>query len=108
MKKYLLIAVLLVSGLSLGWAFTDLLPPSSANGCVPVSNGYDYKCTTDSGAPSPALPSSTKAQLVNLTPGTTNALRVCSDCVQSVVVISSGVGTGAWVSVSSSAVSRPN
>lgn len=118
MKKLLLAVAALLGLGAIAWAghFTDILPPASATGCMPVSNGYDYNCSTDSGAPSMVLNApatlliQTTAQIALLTPGTTGQLLVVSN-PQTFntgtfgLCISSGIGKGAWVAVSSSAAS---
>ena len=115
MKKLLIIAAVLVAtGLSQAWAghFIDVLPPASATGCTPVSNGYDYNCTTDSGAPAVVLAaplspfSRTAAQILALTPTTTGQMVFCSNCSgwngsKGGVCTSSGVAVGSWIAISS-------
>lgn len=108
MKKHLLVAVLLTLGVSVARAghFIDVLPPASAAGCMPVSNGYDYQCTNDTAAPTgvfngitastvtatggirPGI--ATKAVLATLTSTTTGQLMICSDCTRSYLCVSSG------------------
>lgn len=114
MKKTLVTAFAIVaSGLSLAWAghFTDILPPASASGCVPVSNGYDYNCSGDTSAPAPvyaapvSLWSRTLTQINTLTPTTTGQILYCSNCANSQVCVSSGILAGAWVAVSSGTTS---
>jgi len=106
MKKTLLIAAFVVAvALAKVWAghFTDILPPASAYGCVPVSNGYDYNCSTDSGAPAmtaaaPITPwSRTSTQVNSLAATTTGQILFCSNCTRSFVCVSSGVVAGSWV-----------
>lgn len=98
MKKVLLAVSIVALSYSVALAghFTDILPPASASGCVPVSNGYDYNCSTDSSAPSISanngigLYSRTLAQLQALTPSTTGQIFYCSNCTQTPVCVSSG------------------
>lgn len=140
MKKSLIAAVAIVmSGLSVVWAghFTDVLPPAATSGCMPVSNGYDYNCSTDSGAPVPTLNgatitgavtqsggvlttstqtangsinlwSRTLAQLQTLTPSTTGQIVYCSNCTSCSVAVSSGsTAPYQWVTVSSNTLKTP-
>lgn len=121
MKKQLIGAVVVI-GMSAGaaWAghFTDLLPPASTAGCVPVSNGYDYQCTSDTGSTgivatgamtlstatfsgSVGLWQRSLTQLSTLTPGTTGQLVYCTNCTSSQICVSSGIGNAAWVAISS-------
>ncbi len=53
----------------------------------------------------PTLPSLTLAQLNALTPSTTGQMAYCSNCVNTTIVISSGIGANAWVNASSPTVS---
>lgn len=113
MKKLLLAAlavVALASAAVMAGHFTETLPPASAYGSTPVSNGYDYQNSTDSGAPSitasapVTLFSRTLTQINALTPVSTGQILYCSNCVNSQVCVSSGVLTGAWVDISSGTV----
>lgn len=108
MKKSLLIAAIVVAAaLSRVWAghFIDVLPPASAAGCQPVSNGYDYNCTTDTGAPTPVyaapiqLFSRTLAQINALVPTAVGQVAFCSNCVQSFLCVSTATVAGSYVVV---------
>ncbi len=111
MKKSLILAVAIVlSGLGVANAghFTDLLPPAATSGCVPVSNGYDWQCSSDAGSAviissntGPGLWMRTIAQLNALTPLQKGQLVYCGDCTGSPVCVSSGTGTGAWTVIGS-------
>lgn len=110
MKKLLIAAlaiVALASVAAMAGHYTETLPPASAYGSTPVSNGYDYQNSTDSGAPSitaaapVSLYSRTIAQLNSLTPVTTGQIVYCNNCTIATICVSSGVLTGAWVVVSS-------
>lgn len=117
MKTALLAAaVLVVTGLSLAWAghFTDILPPASAAGCVPVSNGYDYNCSNDTSAPAVQLKAvlsllpQTTTQIQALVPGTTDQVVACSNCTRSYLCVSSGTAAGAWtVAVETGTMASP-
>lgn len=110
MKKVMLTAVGIVLGCAmqaLAGHFTDILPPASASGCTPVSNGYDYNCSTDASAPvivssAPiAIGIKTLAQIQALTPLFIGEIAVCSNCVESGICISTATNSGAWSIISS-------
>lgn len=112
MKKSLVAAVVFIlAGMSLAWAghFTDVLPPASASGCVPVSNGYDYNCSTDSGAP--IIQANAPFQLVSLssaaiaakTPTAVGQVVFCNSCARSAICVSTATTVGAYTIMSSTA-----
>jgi hypothetical protein len=111
MKKSLVVAlavVALASAVVMAGHFTETLPPQAANGAVPVSNGYDWSLSTDTGAPSitAASPiqlwSRTLAQMNALAPTAAGQAIYVSDATTSRVCVSSGTGAGAWVVASAS------
>lgn len=110
MKKSLIGAVVVIGMIAgAAWAghFIDVLPPASTSGCTPVSNGYDYQCSNDSGGPAIvvaapfALYQRSLTQLSTLTPSTTGQLVYCTNCTSSQICVSSGIGNAAWVAISS-------
>lgn len=102
MKKLLalLSLMLLVSGIA--GAYTETLPPGSAVGTVPVSNGYDWSLSSGTAVPPIQLGIKTLAQLTALAPASTGSIYYCSNCTGTPVCVSSGTGVGAWVAVSTS------
>lgn len=105
MKKLLAI-VAIVSLFALGYvrhasAFTETLPPASAIGVVPVSNGYDWSLSSGTAVPPLQLLIKSSTQMNLLTPVGNGSLIYCSDCTLSTLCVSTGPTAGAWVTVSS-------
>ncbi len=84
--------------------YTETLPAQADPGVVPISNGYDWTVSSGTNALPIALVQKTLVQLNALTPNSRGQIAYCTNCTQSTVCVSSGTGTGAWVSVSSTAV----
>ncbi len=100
MKKLLLLAAAVVAlGVSYAMAghFTETLPPASAAGCQPVSNGYDYNCTTDTGAQPAQVSAKTLTQINAYAPSAAGEIVFCSNCTRTAICVSTGTAIGAWV-----------
>lgn len=109
MKKSLLalVVVAMVSVVAMAGHFTETLPPAATYGATPVSNGYDWNLSTDSGAPvitasAPIQPwSRTIAQLNALAPAAAGQFVYCSNCVSSPICVSSATAAGSWTVIGS-------
>lgn len=97
MKKWLLLSLSLMFVSSLAMAYTETLPPASAIGVVPVSNGYDWSLSSGTSSPPIQLFIRTIAQINALPAIGVGSLLYCSNCVASPTCVSTGTAAGSWV-----------
>lgn len=99
-----------------GQQFSYQVPVSTNIGGILVSNGSQFNwantvtptTTAATTANFPQLPSLNLAQLRAVSPASLGQVVICGDCAQTNLCISSGLLSGAWTAVSSTATGARN